>query len=57
VTGSGFGPDALEPFLARDKKNDRGETAVLLTVQIGGPILRRLPPGDPDLRAAILAVS
>jgi 3-dehydroquinate synthase len=57
VRGSGFGPDELAPFLRLDKKNERGETGVLLTVQMGNPILRRLAPGDPDLREAIRSVS
>jgi 3-dehydroquinate synthase len=57
VRGSGFGPRDLEPFLRRDKKNERGETAVMLTVQMGDPILRRLPPGHADLREAILAIA
>jgi 3-dehydroquinate synthase len=57
VRGAGFGPRELEPFLRRDKKNERGETAVMLTVQMGNPILRRLPPGHPQLREAILAIA
>jgi 3-dehydroquinate synthase len=56
VAGSGLGPEELAPFLARDKKNERGETCVLLTLQLGRPILRALSPGDPDLTAAIRSV-
>ncbi len=57
VRGSGFGPEDLEPFLRRDKKQERGKANVLLTVQMGRPILRRLPPGHPDLREAIRSVA
>jgi 3-dehydroquinate synthase len=57
TAGSGFGPAELAPFLARDKKRERGATAVLLTVEVGKPILRRLPPGDPQLDEAIRSVA
>ncbi|MFN2431498.1 MAG: 3-dehydroquinate synthase [Gemmatimonadota bacterium] len=57
VEGSGFAPEDLHPFLARDKKREAGRTVVLLTVDLGRPILRALPPGDADLDAAIRAIA
>jgi 3-dehydroquinate synthase len=57
IGGSGFGPEELAPFLKRDKKIEAGSTSVLLTVEIGQPILRRLVPGDPDLDEAIRSIA
>ncbi|MBA2565227.1 MAG: 3-dehydroquinate synthase [Gemmatimonadetes bacterium] len=57
VRGAGFPPDELLPFLRRDKKAYGGEVAVVLTVDIGKPILRRLPPADADLREALRSIA
>jgi 3-dehydroquinate synthase len=57
LAGSGFAPDELAPFLLRDKKAGRGRLAVVLTVEIGNSIIRRLLPDDPDLEGAIRSVA
>jgi 3-dehydroquinate synthase len=57
VSGSGFAPEDLAPFLLRDKKVQAGEPVVVLTAGPGRPILRRFSPGDPDLHAAIRSVA
>lgn len=55
--GSGYGPEALSPFLRRDKKSVHGVVPVVLTMDIGRPILRRLTPEDPALLAAIRSIA
>jgi 3-dehydroquinate synthase len=57
VSGAGYGPEDLAPFLLRDKKVQAGEPVVVLTAGAGRPILRRFSPGDPDLHAAIRSVA